>query len=104
MIVAVARLELRIPAHSLKEKRRAVRSLVDRAKARFDVRLSEVGGQDTWQRAVLGLAVVGADRVVVEGVVARVVDFVHDAGAGELVADDRETLAFGDSFYEEADS
>lgn len=94
MIVALARIELRIPAHSLKEKRRVVRSIVDKVKARFDVRLAEVDGQDTWQRAVLGCAVVGGDRVVAERVVAKVVDYVH--GAGEVVADDRELVTFGD--------
>ncbi len=97
MIVSLARLSLRIShSHSLKEKRRTLRSIVDKVKSKFDVRLSEVGGHDTWQSAELGFAVVGSDRVVLDQVVDRVIRYVDGFGDAELIADYRDSLYYGD--------
>lgn len=96
MIVSFARLSLRIAhAHSLKEKRRVVRSIVDKVKSRFDVRLSEVDGHDSWQSCDLGFAVVGNNRVLLEGIVAKVIDYVANNAEAELVADFRDSLYYG---------
>ena len=73
-----------------------MRSIVDRVRSRFDVRLSEVDGLDTWQRAVLGCAVVGNNATVLESLTAQVVDYVDSLGLGRLVADDRETIHYDD--------
>ena len=43
---------------SLKDKRQVVRSLVERMRRQFNVAISEVEAQESWQTAVLGLAVV----------------------------------------------
>jgi len=59
--------EIRIPeAHSLKDRRQVVRSLLDGARHRFGVSAAEVGGQDTWQRATLGFAVVASEARLAE--------------------------------------
>ena len=59
MYAAALRLEIRIPnAHSLKEKRRVVKGLCALLAANFPVAVSEVGFQDQWQRATLGVAMV----------------------------------------------
>jgi uncharacterized protein len=97
VIVAVARLALHIPhSHSLKEKRAVVRRVVDRTQARFKVHVAEVEGQDTWQRAVLGFAVVSGDAGHAESLVDEVVRSIEGAvvGQGELIAVNRETLRF----------
>lgn len=61
MHVAWLELDLHLPAvHSLKEKRSVVRPILDGAHRRFAVAVAEVGHQDSWQRAVLGMAVVSA--------------------------------------------
>ncbi|MCA1670269.1 MAG: DUF503 domain-containing protein [Thermomicrobia bacterium] len=55
MIVGVARITLELPgAHSLKEKRSVVKSLLARLQNRFNVSAVEVAAQDT-----LGIAVIG---------------------------------------------
>ena len=58
--VLEAKLHLR-SSHSLKEKRRVVRQIKDRVKARFNVSVAEVDDQDLWQSIVLGFAAVGSD-------------------------------------------
>lgn len=97
MIVALARLELRLPfSHSLKDKRKVIRSLMGRVKARLDVRMSEVDDQDRWQTATLGFAVVGNSRGVVETVVDAVISYVEGSDSGQLVQVERETVRFDD--------
>ena len=96
MIVALARLSLYIPhSHSLKDKRAVVRRLVDRMQARFKLHLSEVGGQDTWQRAVLGFAVVGGDEQKVAQMADEMVRAIESMAEGELSVE-REMVHFGD--------
>ncbi len=59
MHVAVVQLELHIPtSRSLKEKRAALRPIVEGIRHRFLVSVAEVGYQDKWQRALVGMAVV----------------------------------------------
>jgi uncharacterized protein YlxP (DUF503 family) len=69
MIVGVRRWELHLPGcHSLKDKRRIVKSLKDRLQARFKVSAAEVDHQDVWQRASLAAAIVSGDARHVEEV------------------------------------
>lgn len=59
MYAAALRLEIRIPnARSLKEKRHVVKGLCAALTGAFPVAVSEVGFQDQWQRATLGVALV----------------------------------------------
>ena len=59
MHVAVVQLELHIPtSRSLKEKRAALRPIVEGIRHRFQISVAEVGYQDKWQRALIGMAVV----------------------------------------------
>lgn len=90
-------------ARSLKDKRTVVRKIKDRAAAKHHVRVAEVGGQDTWQRAVLGFAVVSADRAHVESVVDGVIRFVRGLGVANVISEKREVLQFEDDDFEEAD-
>jgi uncharacterized protein YlxP (DUF503 family) len=48
--------------HSLKEKRSVVRPIVAELKRRYDVSAAEAGHLDLHRRALVGVAVVAADR------------------------------------------
>ncbi len=62
MHVAAARISLHIPAsQSLKDRRRVLRSLIDRAHSKFNAAIAETGGQDTWQVAEIGVSVVSSN-------------------------------------------
>jgi uncharacterized protein len=49
-------------SQSLKAKRQVIRSIVDGARHRFSVSAAEVAGQDLWQRATLGFAIVSSSE------------------------------------------
>lgn len=93
MIVGVAVVELRVHAsQSLKEKRGVVRKIVGRLRHRFNVSVAEVGGQDTWQRAVIGLSMAGSDETVVRNGLARALEFVEETHLAEVLASEIELM------------
>jgi uncharacterized protein len=62
MLVALARVELRIPGvTSLKEKRHVVKTLTASLRQTFNVSVAEVDHQDLWQRATLAVAAAGGE-------------------------------------------
>ena len=95
MTVGIARLTLFLPeAHSLKEKRMVLRRVKDRAQQKFNLSIAEVGDNDLWQRAVLGIAVVGNGRRFVESALDEIIRFVRDEA--EVSNAEREIQTFGD--------
>ena len=63
MVVGLLTLDLHLPqARSLKDKRRALRSLEGRLRSRFNVAVAEVGDLGLWQRAQLAVASVNSDE------------------------------------------
>jgi uncharacterized protein len=62
VVVGVIVWELEIlGSHSLKEKRRVVRSLKDRLQARYRVSVAETRHQDLWQRAEIAACTVSGE-------------------------------------------
>jgi uncharacterized protein YlxP (DUF503 family) len=69
MRVGTLRLEISRPASdSLKAKRSVLNRVKERVRTRFHASIAEVGGQDLWQRATLGVAVVGSEAGVLDRV------------------------------------
>jgi len=73
---------------SLKEKRRVVKSLKDRIRARFNVSIAEVDGQDLWHRATLGIALVCSDRKQAQTISDKIVEFIREAKKVEIIDHD----------------
>lgn len=69
MRVGTLRLELFLPASdSLKAKRSVLNHVKERVRTRFNASVAEVGNQDLWQRATLGVAIVGGEAGVLDRV------------------------------------
>jgi len=86
MYVAICQIELRIPsAHSLKEKRQVVKSILDRLKNR-NLSVAETGLQDFHQRAEIGFSMVSNDKNVAENISRNIVDFIEDHYPVEIVS------------------
>jgi len=85
--------DLRIAsAHSLKDKRSVVKSIVEGSRRRFAVSAAEVGAQDSWQRAHLGFAVVASSARQAEEVLDDVERFVWSRPDVEVVSAERTWL------------
>ena len=71
--VGYAVVELHLPGVAgLKEKRALLRPVVEALRADLAVSVAEVGWQDAWQRAALGVAVVDRSATGVDRVLERV--------------------------------
>lgn len=86
MNVGVLRLELAVfEALNLKDKRRVIKSIKDRVRARFNVSVAEVDHLDSRQRATLAVAMVSNDAGYLHGGLDRIVEFVRSGGKATLV-------------------
>lgn len=93
MKVGVLRANLMIPAsRSLKEKRHVLRSLKDRLASHFNVSVAEVGAQDLWQRAELGLAFVALDAQSADSSLQKLEAFIRAHPGAAVIALDRAIL------------
>jgi uncharacterized protein YlxP (DUF503 family) len=94
MVIGVCQLDLRIPEnHSLKGKRHVIRKLVDRVRSRFNIAISEVGDNDLWQRAQIGICMVSNDRRHMNSSLDKVIDFIEKMHLVEIVHSEMEILS-----------
>ena len=86
MHVGVCIINLRIlESRSLKDKRRVIKSVIDRVKNRFNVSISEVGQQNAYQSAVIGVVSVSGDQHHLNRILSRVITFVEQTHLVELI-------------------
>ena len=95
MVVGVCHLDLVLPeGSSLKGKRHIIKSLVTRVRNKFNVSISEVGGHDLWQRAQVGICLVGADKRFINSSLDKVIDYIEELGLLEIVSSKMEFVHF----------
>lgn len=97
MFVGVGRLVLSIPgARSLKDRRRVVKSLKDRMRAKLPVSLAEVGELERYQVATLGLAVVSNEAARCSEILAAAAGMARVARDAVLADVATEIITLGD--------
>ena len=85
MAVGICVIELYIrQSHSLKEKRKLLNSIKARMKNKFNISIAEVGEQNRWQSAILGIAAVSNDRSFVNEVLDKAVGFISSYPEAEI--------------------
>ena len=93
MVVGTLKLSLYINNnHSLKEKRKIVKSVVARVRNKFNVSVAEVGSNDKWQMIELGISAVGNDRRFVNSSLDTILSFLESLYLGEIVDSSLEIL------------
>ncbi len=92
-----------LPIRSLKGKRSVVRPIVAELQRRFSVAAAEAGQLDLHQRALIGVAVVGADRGHCVGVLDRCERLVAERPEVQVLSAHRQLLRSGDDFGEGGD-
>lgn len=86
MVVGLCHITLLIHDNrSLKGKRQVLKGIIEKVKHRFNASVAEVGSHDLWQRAEIGLAVVGSDAPFVNSVVDKAVLYIEDMQTAEVV-------------------
>lgn len=96
MVIGALKIELYIDGNrSLKGKRQTLRSVIQRVKSRFgNVSISEVGSQDLWQKAIIGISFVSNEAPYVNSILDQVSGFIGSMGTVQIVGRDMEIIHF----------
>jgi uncharacterized protein len=64
MNAGVCKINIHLPDnHSLKEKRRILKSVMSRLRNLYNISVAEVDNQDLWQMATIGVSCVGSNHI-----------------------------------------
>ncbi|MCW9012444.1 MAG: DUF503 domain-containing protein [Gammaproteobacteria bacterium] len=86
-------IELHIPfAHSLKEKRKHIRSLKDRLQNKFNASVAEIDAKEEWQKSILGITMISSDKRFLESQSSAIEQIVLEYGELELIKIQKEWL------------
>lgn len=96
MVIGALKIELYIDGNgSLKGKRQTLRSVIQRVKSRFrNISISEVGSQDLWQKATIGISFVSNEAPYVNSILDQVLGFIESIGTVHIVSRGMEIIHF----------
>ncbi len=90
MVVGVATVTLLVPeSGSLKDRRRVVKSVIERVRARYNVAVADVDAEPRWEAVTLGLACVSTEAAHAHEVLQKVLAFIEGERLDAEVADYR---------------
>ena len=86
MVVGVLEIDLRLHGiHSLKGKRGQVKKMISRLRNQFQAAVAEVHSHDKWQRAGIGVSVVGNDASHVNACLDKILNAADGMGEAEII-------------------
>jgi hypothetical protein len=95
MVVGIGIITFKIhDCHSLKAKRKIVRSIISQIQNNFNASVAEVGANDMWQRAEVGFSLVGNDRQVINSKIDKIFNLAESLGLAELIDTEMEILNY----------
>ena len=78
--------------HSLKGKRKIVKSIISRLRNNFNVSVAEVESNDIYQKAVIGFALVGNDRKVINSKIDKLINLADELNLAEIIDSEMEII------------
>ena len=86
MHVAICQIHLGMyDCQSLKDKRSIIKSLKDRIRQRYNVSIAEVDDVDKIKSSLLGVAIVGNERRLLEQIFGKIINFIENDGKAEII-------------------
>lgn len=79
-------------AHSLKDKRAVVKSMLTRSKQKFNISAAEIDHQNVWQRTRLAFVTVSSSKELAEKEMAQVLYYLESNPAWECLEHHQEYL------------
>ena len=94
MVVGIGLITFRIhDCRSLKEKRRVVKAIIARLRNQFNASVAEVDANDVHQRAVIGVAMAGNDKAVVNSKMDKMFNMAEELGLAEMTDSEMELIS-----------
>ena len=85
MFTLSAKLTFHIPQSvSLKDKRQVCRSLIEKARHKFNAAIAEIDTQDVHQTLTIGIAVVSSDGAHKQNALDEIIRFIEEHAEAEL--------------------
>ena len=85
-MIVYADCEFLIPtAHSLKEKRAVLQRMLTRTKQKYNVSISELDHQDTWQRTTIGIVAIASQKDAAERELMNAIRFLESNPEWECI-------------------
>jgi uncharacterized protein YlxP (DUF503 family) len=86
MIIGYLNLEIYLPySHSLKEKRKRLKSLKDRLRVKYNVSYSELEFLDKWQRTRIGLVTINSQKIIIDKIFQQIIQEIETNLDGEII-------------------
>jgi len=96
MVVGVSRIDIFLPDNqSLKDKRQAVKKIVEKTKATFNISIMEVDQTNLWQRARIGFSIVGVKQEHVHASIDHIVEYIESLYIGTIIDTKTEIIVIG---------
>ena len=93
MVVGLGIVTLRLhECRSLKEKRSVVKSVIGHVRNQFNASVAEIDDNDIYQRAQIGVALVGNDRAVINSKIDKIFNMVEEMGVAEVIDTEMEIM------------
>ena len=87
MIILSAKLTFHIShAQSLKDKRMVARSVIDKARKKYNVSVAEVDTQESHQVLTIGIAVVSGEHSHAQNMLDEIIRFMERSAEAELIS------------------
>jgi hypothetical protein len=94
MVIGMGLITFRLhECRSLKEKRRIVKAVIAQLRNHFNASVAEVADNDVHQRAVVGFAMVGNDKALMNSKVDKVFNLADELGLAEVVDTEMELIS-----------
>jgi len=93
MVIGYGIIKFRLhDCHSLKGKRRVVKSIISNLRNNFNASVAEVASNDLHQRAEIGFALVGNNRALINSKIDKLINLTDDLGIAEIVDTEMEIV------------
>ncbi len=79
---------------SLKAKRKVVKSILEKCRNKFNVSIAEVEDNDLYQRATIGVAIVGNDGRFVNSALDKILEYVDSLKLAEIAEQEIELIHY----------
>lgn len=96
MYIGIFKFTIHIPgSHSLKEKRRVVRSLCQKLRNTFTVSVAEVSDNDVWQTATIGISFVSNSVQIIQQVLSQILSYLQQHAGEYMLAEHKQEIISG---------
>ncbi|MDX9817940.1 MULTISPECIES: DUF503 domain-containing protein [Desulfococcus] len=93
MVVGIGIMTFRLhDCRSLKGKRKIVKSIIARLRNQFNASVAEIGANDVYHQAEIGVSLVGNDRQVINSKLDKLFNMADSLGLAEMIDTELEII------------